>query len=196
MLCKVQLDQGEKETHFKDTLGGFEIILTNARDASSAFCAVPFVYPVLSGAIAIVRTIQKVQDDRMRGSRLAQRASDLAIHVNDMIGSESNINQRLQHNLKTLISVMEEIQSDIERHLQRGLLGRILRHSSISALLDGHMDTLERARDSFYAIAMISMHQKLYQYARENAEMHQRLEEYARASLEMHQETINAIHRQ
>lgn len=46
-------------------------------------------------------------------------------------------------------SFMEKIQSDIERHLRRGLLGRFFRHSSISALLDGHMDTLERARESF-----------------------------------------------
>ncbi|KAF9813565.1 hypothetical protein IEO21_05497 [Rhodonia placenta] len=53
------------------------------------------------------------------------------------------------------------------------------------------MDTLERARESFNAIVMISMHQKLEQYARESLEMHQK---YASESLEMHQKIIDAIH--
>ncbi|KAI0940182.1 hypothetical protein AcV5_001357 [Taiwanofungus camphoratus] len=124
--------------------------------------AAPAFGAVVTAAISLLQTIEKVKDNKKRAIRLARRVADLTKHVQEIVDADPEaINDRLRANVKLLQSTLDDINRDLEKHLQRRPLSRFMCHSSIGAKLDEHLDTLRHAQQAFNTISLIAIQQEL-----------------------------------
>ncbi|CCM01399.1 uncharacterized protein FIBRA_03450 [Fibroporia radiculosa] len=141
---------------------GVTITLEAIQDASSTLGVFPFLGIIATAALGIVRTLQKVSDDRERSIRLAQRAADLVQHVQQAVSQDPEaIGVVLSENLTRLYTTLASIQSNLEKDLDQRSLVRFLRNSKMSKKLDGHIEALDRAWKVFDTMSLIAIQQTL-----------------------------------
>ncbi|KAI0366154.1 hypothetical protein BV20DRAFT_1055891 [Pilatotrama ljubarskyi] len=130
------------------------------QEASDVIIAAPYLGHILSAALGIARTVEKIRGDKERYIRLARRAAELSRHVKESIESDPRaVNENLKLNL---IDLQLE---DVEVQLKRTPLSRFLLQGSISQLLDEHIDRLDSAWRAFDTSCLIALRMKLERQA-------------------------------
>jgi len=81
------------------------IVLQGLKAASSAVPAAPYLGMVAEAGISLVKTIQKVRDDKDRAVRVGKRVESLVKHIFDSVNADTTaVNDALTSKVDALVS--------------------------------------------------------------------------------------------
>ncbi|EMD37454.1 hypothetical protein CERSUDRAFT_114098 [Gelatoporia subvermispora B] len=145
-----------------DIVGGSVAVLETIKEISAAISVVPGLGAAIGASIILLKTIEKVTELNERSERLVRRTTELIQHIEQRISQDVGaIDSDLTRNLANLASTLQYIESDLQQRHKRRFTSRLLHYSSTSSKLDEHIDTIERARDSFNVWCILSLDRKL-----------------------------------
>ncbi|KAI0760999.1 hypothetical protein BD413DRAFT_486754 [Trametes elegans] len=139
-----------RQVSSKDIIAGLITGLEALQEVSDSISAVPFLGSIVSAALGIAKTVERIRGDRERYVRLARRVSDLSRHVHDSVAGDPHaMDENLKINMIELQFLLKEIRTDVECELRRKPLSRFLLQNSIAEKLEDRMDQLNSAWHSF-----------------------------------------------
>ncbi|KAI0787288.1 hypothetical protein C8Q74DRAFT_595226 [Fomes fomentarius] len=149
-----------------DALANAISILEVLQATSSVIANAPFVGSIVGAALGLAKTVERVNGTRERYVRLARRAAELARHIEESIKSDPYlIDHNLQIQLVALHDLLIRIQRDVEKHLRRRPLSRLLYQSSMAATLDDYVDALDSAWRTFDTACLFALRMKMERQA-------------------------------
>ncbi|KAI0749236.1 hypothetical protein C8Q80DRAFT_1101509 [Daedaleopsis nitida] len=129
-----------------NVISGLEVL----EAASTVVANVPFFGSIVSGALGLAKTIERMTGTKDRYIRLARRTAELSMHIEQSLEPDPHaMSGNLRTNLIELHVLLGRIQTDVDRQLRRKPLTRFFHQSSIAATLDDHIDALDSAWRAF-----------------------------------------------
>ncbi|KAI0715770.1 hypothetical protein C8T65DRAFT_707497 [Cerioporus squamosus] len=117
---------------------------------SNVVVNVPFLNVICGSVLGLARAVEKASGDKERYVRLARRAAELSLHIEESVELDPHaIDETLQCSLLQLQGLISRIRGDVEKQLRRTALDRFFHRASIATILDDHIDGLDSAWRAF-----------------------------------------------
>ncbi|EMD31496.1 hypothetical protein CERSUDRAFT_100352 [Gelatoporia subvermispora B] len=133
-----------------DVLATSRAVLETAKEVSDAVSVVPLLGIVLGAFANLLKAVKDVQGADSRAKRLRQRAVEFRGYIErTVLEHQDAVNTDICTQLSALYETLHDIRKAIENMQKRRFITRLIRKSSISDMLDEHLETLESAWRSF-----------------------------------------------
>ncbi|OCH91766.1 hypothetical protein OBBRIDRAFT_510293 [Obba rivulosa] len=134
-------------------------VLETLKNVSSLASTVPCLNIVISAALSLISTIEKMRGDKERCHRLSRRVSNLLKDLKQAVSNELDIaeNDDLSASLPDLQSALIDIEEDLKAMAAKSATLRFLRRGSIATRLDEHIDTVDEVSRSFNRAVLMSL---------------------------------------